>query len=750
MTLQEINYVEKKRLTVSGDSEKARQEVRLDEENRHFLEVQVWLEVVLEHRFESDWLEECRDGQLLCKLINIITPDTIPKVHMKSNMAFFCMENIQNFVKGCAKLGVDESLLFEPVDLYELRNRRIVIFCVYDLAARATHSGFKIKLRQLDATHDDINASLEKLRVDTENMNYDDVEVEADYNIDSSLMDVPQDEDEAPIVAGISFTLNIDLDDGDRAFVVGNDEKFGSWDLTKGVPLLGGDIGQWVGTIDNPPADVTFKFVKITEDGEEIWESGGARRLVLDAKECSGTVEYVATWRNEEDEEHVMRLVLEDGNKVLFKPYYDLLKGEEGTETYEKKDVPENPKNIVIGESGLSYLEFSDSSESSSWTGVELDKVVALDVDYCWLNDACLKKFIEMVPNLTRIDVSGCEDVTDELLYFISKERSGLEEILVERCRNLSAAGVTSIAQKVTQLKKLVVSRCKKMEDPAISLISEKFGSSLTSLAVTECPRLTDSVLEALAANCTVLTEVSLGEDGFTSEAIEKFIEGRQLTKFEANGCKCGSRVVEILAESSSESLKVLNLCWTNVGSGIASLSKFTSLEMLDLSNVEEVSNDDVKSFAESDACKNLKELGMTALDQISDEVFATIIKSSAETIYAVTLSGTQAGEATIEALSTVTKIQTINVSECEAIVDSIAGIAAKPSLQVLNVRKCPSITAECLRNFGQQRPETGADEATVQEVTVEVGSNSDDVDDDLVGELNEEYGERLVEYNIM
>ncbi|KAL0221552.1 hypothetical protein RCL1_001406 [Eukaryota sp. TZLM3-RCL] len=49
-------------------------------------------------------------------------------------MTFKCFENIQNFVKAALALGVDKALAFEPVDLYELRNRRRVFFCVYELS----------------------------------------------------------------------------------------------------------------------------------------------------------------------------------------------------------------------------------------------------------------------------------------------------------------------------------------------------------------------------------------------------------------------------------------------------------------------------------------------------------------------------------------------------------------------------------------------------------------------------------------
>ncbi|KAL0224749.1 hypothetical protein RCL1_002661 [Eukaryota sp. TZLM3-RCL] len=135
---------------------------RSEDENRYYLETSKWLESLLNINFHNaDWLVECRDGRLLCNLINLISPGMIKRVHI-SKMAFKCFENIQNFVKAALALGVNKSLAFEPVDLYELRNRRRVIFCVYELVSR-----FKKDINNEKTT--DLNVESPLLACESEN-----------------------------------------------------------------------------------------------------------------------------------------------------------------------------------------------------------------------------------------------------------------------------------------------------------------------------------------------------------------------------------------------------------------------------------------------------------------------------------------------------------------------------------------------------------------------------------------------------
>lgn len=64
-----------------------------------------------------------KSGVLLCNLINTLRPAVISRVH-QSDRPFEHMENIGNYTKACARLGVSPT--FDTPDLYEGKNMKVV------------------------------------------------------------------------------------------------------------------------------------------------------------------------------------------------------------------------------------------------------------------------------------------------------------------------------------------------------------------------------------------------------------------------------------------------------------------------------------------------------------------------------------------------------------------------------------------------------------------------------------------------
>lgn len=99
-------------------------------------DVLTWLEEVSgEERAGLSMQEWLEDGQILCKVANMIQPGIISKVN-SGNMdsaPFKKMENISAFIKACRTLGVLENNIFSTVDLYEAKNLRSVQRCIADL-----------------------------------------------------------------------------------------------------------------------------------------------------------------------------------------------------------------------------------------------------------------------------------------------------------------------------------------------------------------------------------------------------------------------------------------------------------------------------------------------------------------------------------------------------------------------------------------------------------------------------------------
>ena len=82
-----------------------------------------------------------KDGVTLCKLINVLKPESIYRINKKSK-PFFMMENISNFLTACVSYGVKSNDLFQTVDLYEKQNMYNVINGIWSLGRKAQTKRF--------------------------------------------------------------------------------------------------------------------------------------------------------------------------------------------------------------------------------------------------------------------------------------------------------------------------------------------------------------------------------------------------------------------------------------------------------------------------------------------------------------------------------------------------------------------------------------------------------------------------------
>lgn len=106
-------------------------------------EAREWIEAVTGETLNGTFQEALKDGTILCKLANKISPGAIKKIGT-GKMPFIQMENIGNFLTVCSsKLGVPANDLFQTVDLYEAKNMNQVIDAIHAVGrASQKISGF--------------------------------------------------------------------------------------------------------------------------------------------------------------------------------------------------------------------------------------------------------------------------------------------------------------------------------------------------------------------------------------------------------------------------------------------------------------------------------------------------------------------------------------------------------------------------------------------------------------------------------
>lgn len=92
-----------------------------------------WIFAVIGEKVPSGNYEDIlKDGVVLCKLANKMTPGSVKKIQERGTN-FQLMENVQRFQAFAKKYGLPEEEIFQTADLFERRNIAQVTLSLYSL-----------------------------------------------------------------------------------------------------------------------------------------------------------------------------------------------------------------------------------------------------------------------------------------------------------------------------------------------------------------------------------------------------------------------------------------------------------------------------------------------------------------------------------------------------------------------------------------------------------------------------------------
>ncbi|MEE6487496.1 hypothetical protein FKM82_014920, partial [Ascaphus truei] len=113
-------------------------------------ELRVWIEEMSGMPIGPDFQKGLKDGIVLCKLMNRLSPNAIPKVNV-SKQNWHQLENLSNFIKAMSLYGMKSVDIFEANDLFENGNMTQVQVSLLSLAGmaktRGQHSGVDIGVK---------------------------------------------------------------------------------------------------------------------------------------------------------------------------------------------------------------------------------------------------------------------------------------------------------------------------------------------------------------------------------------------------------------------------------------------------------------------------------------------------------------------------------------------------------------------------------------------------------------------------
>lgn len=103
-----------------------------------------WIFAVLGEKVPGGNYEDIlKDGVVLCKLANKMTPGSVKKIQERGTN-FQLMENVQRFQAFAKKYGLPEEEIFQTADLFEKRNVPQVTLSLYSLARLVSFTNFLV------------------------------------------------------------------------------------------------------------------------------------------------------------------------------------------------------------------------------------------------------------------------------------------------------------------------------------------------------------------------------------------------------------------------------------------------------------------------------------------------------------------------------------------------------------------------------------------------------------------------------
>lgn len=107
--------------------------------------VMEWVQLCIEEPLADldDVWASCKSGVVLCKLINVLKPNTIKKYSIVKLSALVERDNIDLFLQACWKFGIPASDMFNSGDLHSRKAITQVYQCLFALSQAAPSLGWK-------------------------------------------------------------------------------------------------------------------------------------------------------------------------------------------------------------------------------------------------------------------------------------------------------------------------------------------------------------------------------------------------------------------------------------------------------------------------------------------------------------------------------------------------------------------------------------------------------------------------------
>lgn len=325
--------------------------------------------------------------------------------------------------------------------------------------------------------------------------------------------------------------------------------------------------------------------------------------------------------------EHLFPQLSQDNGRIVLKSVFEFL------------DIKEISKNRLV---------------NGAWNAFIRDQILQeIDVPTS-TDDQKLEEFVKRFTEITALNMSHCQQITNIGLQAISQHSTKLQRLDLNHCQNVTAMGLMFVLDNCRSMKTLCLSSWSHLTDEDLELLEDclarlhrveldgchqitdrgakrfiQHQKDLRILNLSHCPKISDSTLEAIGQCCRSLESLNLeGNTLVTDAGVEKIAGGcHALTDLNLSGIPNLSEKALLYLGSSLPKLRCLKLngCQNVSDKLLIEIAKHCPhLKILHLDQCAAVGDKGLEATIRG--CKGLVEIHLTGCPLITGHSLAVAI----------------------------------------------------------------------------------------------------------------------------
>jgi F-box/leucine-rich repeat protein 2/20 len=329
------------------------------------------------------------------------------------------------------------------------------------------------------------------------------------------------------------------------------------------------------------------------------------------------------------------------------------------------------------------------------------------------INNAVVQELCIVNPNITSLDMTGCDEVTDVALWAIARHLgNGIKHLMLGGCHQITNVGLRSLSLKCADVEHLDFTGCHRLNDLGLTTLSSGCWR-LKKMILTNCTTISDAGLSRLAAACRELVELDLSGCTNVGEFGDKALKelGGSCNQIEVLNLMACKRVEDaglIAVAQGCPKLKELKLsgCGGVSGNSLRAIcTHATGMTSLKLSGSRLINDKDIRAFTTAEMRNTLVHLDLSETMQLGDAGVATIVAAMPH-IGSLDIGGSAVTDASartiVDGLRT---LRALDLSKCgggETITDTTVHTIAQgvSGLTKLRLDGCRKVSTRVLMSY--------------------------------------------------